>query len=240
MTGFIIDKGPLRPAAVYRLADASGFLLYAGKAYDPDRRCSAHQYTKSWWPQVANREDVWFESMDIADGAEAIAIVTEKPCYNIARQHDAGIGDQSLMQQRLGIIPDRGTVMLTSRHAEPVPLRVGAVIGVEPGALAVHDWRVYGREGIPAWGVASWDCPRPGGPILRYGDGGDEIELVEGRRQASAQEAQSLGLGAEAILDVTRYTMSDQFGATRALVEVVRAPSVEWDLAGASASGWLA
>ncbi|MFJ6014513.1 hypothetical protein [Streptomyces sp. NPDC092952] len=74
---------PQRPAAVYRLRDADGNLLYIGSAYDPGHRCRAHR-SESWWPDVASRTDEWHESRGYAYAAELDAIVAEEPQRNRA------------------------------------------------------------------------------------------------------------------------------------------------------------
>lgn len=72
-----------RKAAVYRLYDAGGTLLYIGSSYDPDTRCEAHHRTP-WWPQVARRADEWFENRWKAYSAETAAIWKEQPKHNLA------------------------------------------------------------------------------------------------------------------------------------------------------------
>lgn len=73
-----------RRTALYRLFDAEGRLLYVGIAYNPRARWLGHSSTKPWWKQVARREVEWHETRSAALGAEAEAIVNERPLYNIA------------------------------------------------------------------------------------------------------------------------------------------------------------
>lgn len=70
-----------RRAAVYRLYDAQGTLLYIGSAYDPEKRCRAHR-TKPWWPEVARREDQWFATRRKAYVGEMKAIAVEGAKHN--------------------------------------------------------------------------------------------------------------------------------------------------------------
>jgi predicted GIY-YIG superfamily endonuclease len=70
-----------RPAAVYRLYDEAGTLLYIGSAYDPEKRCKRHR-DKPWWPQVARRKDEWHEGRSPAYLAEMKAIAAEDPRFN--------------------------------------------------------------------------------------------------------------------------------------------------------------
>lgn len=70
-----------RPAAVYRLYDTEGTLLYIGSAYDPEDRCKAH-HNKEWWPQVARRTEEWHEDRFTAYRVETDAIRAERPTRN--------------------------------------------------------------------------------------------------------------------------------------------------------------
>lgn len=74
------DEAPRR-AAVYRLYDAAGVLLYIGSAYDPDHRCKEHR-KRSWWPEVASRTEEWFDHRGTAYREELKAIGVEKSKYN--------------------------------------------------------------------------------------------------------------------------------------------------------------
>lgn len=70
-----------RSAAVYRLYDAEGTLLYIGSAYNPKERAKQHR-EKAWWPQVARREDEWYPSREAAYVAETEAIKEARPPAN--------------------------------------------------------------------------------------------------------------------------------------------------------------
>lgn len=69
------------PAAVYRLWDAEGNLLYIGSSYDPDRRCKSHR-AKPWWSEVARRTEEWHPSRGAAYVEELKAIAVEGSKYN--------------------------------------------------------------------------------------------------------------------------------------------------------------
>jgi predicted GIY-YIG superfamily endonuclease len=71
-----------RPAAVYRLYDAEGTLLYIGSAYDPDDRWEEHQ-KKPWAAEVAKRVERWYPDRNAAYVAETAAIKSELPRHNI-------------------------------------------------------------------------------------------------------------------------------------------------------------
>lgn len=81
MTASTIQAAPSRRAAVYRLYDAEGTLLYIGSAYDPDERCKGHQ-GKPWWVKVARRTEEWFGHRNAAYREELKAIRAESPRYN--------------------------------------------------------------------------------------------------------------------------------------------------------------
>lgn len=70
-----------RRAAVYRLYDPEGVLLYIGSAYDPEERCREH-CKKPWWPEVASRAEEWFDSRGAAYVEEMKAVGIEKSKYN--------------------------------------------------------------------------------------------------------------------------------------------------------------
>lgn len=72
----------IRKAAVYRLYDEAGTLLYVGSAYDPAHRCKSHR-DKAWWPDVARREDEWHPNRWIAYAKETKAIKAERPRNNV-------------------------------------------------------------------------------------------------------------------------------------------------------------
>ncbi len=71
-------------AAVYRLYDAEGSLLYVGCTVDPWTRLRAHRRRQPWWDEVVSAELIWFPSVDLAADVEQQAIGTERPVYNIA------------------------------------------------------------------------------------------------------------------------------------------------------------
>ncbi|MFG2780799.1 GIY-YIG nuclease family protein [Streptomyces prunicolor] len=70
-----------RQAAVYRLYDSAGALLYIGSSYNPERRYRDH-YPKPWWPLVARREEEWHPSKEAAYMVEMAAIAAEAPVHN--------------------------------------------------------------------------------------------------------------------------------------------------------------
>ena len=73
-----------RTSCVYRAFDADGTLLYVGQSMRPNQRIAHHKSHKTWAPLVAR----WTISDPMPTGdaldAEARAILTEKPFYNVA------------------------------------------------------------------------------------------------------------------------------------------------------------
>jgi DNA-binding transcriptional regulator YhcF (GntR family)/predicted GIY-YIG superfamily endonuclease len=78
------DSEPPERTALYRLYDADGELLYVGITNKPRHRFGQHRRTKPWWPRVANKEVVWFDSPTDATQAERAAIAAEKPSQNVS------------------------------------------------------------------------------------------------------------------------------------------------------------
>lgn len=82
MTTSPADTATCRRAAVYRLYDAAGTLLYIGSAYYPNERAKAHRHA-TWGCLIARRIDEWHDSRELAYTAEAEAIRSEDPQHNV-------------------------------------------------------------------------------------------------------------------------------------------------------------
>ncbi|MER5843221.1 GIY-YIG nuclease family protein [Streptomyces prasinus] len=76
------------PTALYRLRDKTGRLLYVGISDSPLRRWPEHAADKPWWSDVSDLSLEWLESRPAALAAEAHAIQTEKPLYNVLHNRD--------------------------------------------------------------------------------------------------------------------------------------------------------
>ncbi|MFI1067028.1 hypothetical protein ACH4TC_34720 [Streptomyces spororaveus] len=70
------------PAAVYRLRDDQGLLLYIGLSHSPQARYVQHEADKRWWPQVQHHTETWYDTREEAEAAERAAIGSEDPLYN--------------------------------------------------------------------------------------------------------------------------------------------------------------
>lgn len=78
-------KMPHLPSFVYRLYDSEGTLLYVGKATGPYRlkhRLMAHS-RKTWGDEIDRHETVEYDTEQDALDAEKVAIILEKPKYNV-------------------------------------------------------------------------------------------------------------------------------------------------------------
>lgn len=83
------------PTAVYRLYDAQGTLLYVGMTKDPDARWANHARKKPWWMHVARKSLEWHSTRQGAALAEAAAIASEYPIWNVAIPDENGIARRS-------------------------------------------------------------------------------------------------------------------------------------------------
>lgn len=73
-----------RRTCVYRAYDADEQLLYVGISMSLDGRLTKHR-SSVWWPEVEEITVQWFDGREAAKAAERIAILDEKPAYNLAR-----------------------------------------------------------------------------------------------------------------------------------------------------------
>ncbi|MFJ2374984.1 hypothetical protein ACIOZL_19575 [Streptomyces sp. NPDC087769] len=78
-------------AAVYRLYDADGTLLYVGMSCDPAKRFMGHRADKPWWGEVDTHTLEWFGTRAGASVVEVAAITDERPKYNKA--HNETLND---------------------------------------------------------------------------------------------------------------------------------------------------
>lgn len=69
---------------LYRLFDAEGRLLYVGITKQLETRMEQHAKVQHWWPLVVSRNTQPFATRVAAMEAEAAAILSENPSYNIA------------------------------------------------------------------------------------------------------------------------------------------------------------
>jgi excinuclease UvrABC nuclease subunit len=71
-------------AGVYRVFDAADRLLYVGCSVDVPTRLTTHEQNAPWWVYMARFEVTDYPDRDSAAEAEATAISTEHPRWNIS------------------------------------------------------------------------------------------------------------------------------------------------------------
>ena len=86
--------------ALYRLHAADNALLYVGITVNPSSRWHTHRADHAWWPEVAEKVVVWFDSRIEAAQAEAAAIRAEHPLHNRALPDEDGLGGWKLRATR--------------------------------------------------------------------------------------------------------------------------------------------
>lgn len=102
-------------AAVYRLFDADGDLLYVGCSINPKRRIARHRATQPWGRDIAAARTLieWHPSLGEAAEAECEAIAAGAPLCN-ARMQRYGPTEESIRAQRRG-----GYAALAYREEDP-------------------------------------------------------------------------------------------------------------------------
>lgn len=82
--------------ALYRFFDAAGDLLYIGITNDPSKRFGRHASDKPWWEEVDRIDLERHPSREAVLAAEAAAIKTERPRYNVRHGGPTSIPDATL------------------------------------------------------------------------------------------------------------------------------------------------
>lgn len=70
--------------ALYRAWSPNGALLYIGITKSPTSRMRGHERTAEWWDEMQSVTFTWLPTREAALEAEAIAIVAERPPFNVA------------------------------------------------------------------------------------------------------------------------------------------------------------
>lgn len=73
---------------MYRLYSEDGELLYIGITSDIVARMAGHRADKYWWTEVCTKRFEYLESRAELEAAERLAIIREKPLYNLT--HNRG------------------------------------------------------------------------------------------------------------------------------------------------------
>lgn len=78
-----MTKWAHKPTTLYRLYDHEGELLYVGITCRGPARFADHAIEQGWWPEVAATTQAHYPNRADAAAAEAEAIRTEHPRYNV-------------------------------------------------------------------------------------------------------------------------------------------------------------
>lgn len=70
------------PTALYQLFNADKEMIYVGISHRPFGRWREHAKNKAWWPTVAHRSLVWFDTRAEAILAEQATIESVTPVHN--------------------------------------------------------------------------------------------------------------------------------------------------------------
>lgn len=140
-----------RRAAVYRLYDTEGALLYIGSAYDPEERCREHRKTP-WWPEVASRTEEWFDYRGTAYAEEMKAIGVEKSKYNRMGTPSYRTPETEAVRRRRELAPLRQQLLEESWTVERLA-RNAARDGSATWAESVRAGKLAGIEFLEATGL---------------------------------------------------------------------------------------
>lgn len=133
------------PAAVYRLWDAEGNLLYIGSAYDPDERCKEHQ-KMPWWPEVARRTEEWHSNRGAAYTEELKAIAVGRSKYNAMGTPGYRTPDTEAVRRRKQLAPLRQKLLeeswVVEASARKAAMASGAAVSAaeRAGKVAVIEF----------------------------------------------------------------------------------------------------
>lgn len=101
-----------RPHYVYRVYDALNQLLYVGCSIDVDQRMANHEGTSAWFVFHSRVEKTAYSTREEAEAAEANAIATEHPRWNIngrSVDHPDGFARSAKAAHWLAAERDMGT-----------------------------------------------------------------------------------------------------------------------------------
>lgn len=104
------------PTAVYRIFNAENVLLYVGASRNVKDRLSYHSGVKRWWSEAVRYEAEWYNTREEAEHAEAVAINTEAPLYNVMIPAMDGSGRATVRYEAPLIAWDSRDPQHRSRH----------------------------------------------------------------------------------------------------------------------------
>jgi len=133
-----VDMAVVAVAAVYRLYDATGALLYIGASCNPTRRYKDHASRRPWWREVYRREVEWHPTRAAALAAEREAIKSDRPRYNKVHRDPNPPGVSAALLAAIGeaahLVKQRDRELqqvIADARADGVPWKVvGKALGV--------------------------------------------------------------------------------------------------------------
>lgn len=146
--------------ALYRHFDASGALLYVGISLNTIQRTQQHQHGARWFERIARIDIEWHSSRPAALTAEAIAIASESPVFNIARPKDAPLPRIVPFPQSDSVVRVRGeslhpvlwqgeqwavTEYGIERRDGRYAISADRLLKLRPGTT-LYDWPLHMRE----------------------------------------------------------------------------------------------
>ncbi|GHF76915.1 GntR family transcriptional regulator [Streptomyces filamentosus] len=123
---------------LYRYFDTSGNVLYLGITNDLQRRESQHRRdsARTWFPLIAARTQIWFETRSQAEAAELAALQSESPPWNV--KDVSRLTEQALIASRERKWAKRPRV--TRGHSPAYRQYADEIIGqIKSGALKPGD-----------------------------------------------------------------------------------------------------
>lgn len=192
-----------RRTALYSLYDANDNLLYVGVGFNPELRWILHAREKPWWPEVARKEVVWFESRIPALEAEADAIASLKPRYNVAGKQRPPLAQVCLQGQvassaelasHVRRLIETGALEPADRLPSEDDFRRAYGLAILTINRAVHELR---RMGVVDWVRGYGVVVREPREIQRvYAEPGSRIEA----RPSTTEEQEVWGEGVSALI----------------------------------------
>lgn len=137
--------------ALYRFWDIQGRLLYVGITNSPDLRWAQHAADKPWWERVHHKQVcAWYPSRSRAEAAERMAIMCERPLYNVIHNQ----GNPHRIRYRHNPVP---TYVPTQSWQAYVPWKLAgfliAFLALVAMTLTIGPFPVIGLVGVGMLGV---------------------------------------------------------------------------------------
>ena len=138
--------------ALYRHYGENYTLLYVGVTINPYIRIAKHKNNSEWYEEIRSITFEWHETRDDALAAEAIALSTEDPIYNINGRYTIVPQDGTHPEAKQFYTPQEIASMLQlSTKRMNALLRDGEIKSVDVGgvtrvSVAAFDEYITGKE----------------------------------------------------------------------------------------------